>query len=137
MVETLAATERLLLIAGHYEGIDERVIEELAPLEVSVGDFVVSGGELPLLLLVDGIVRLLPGVLGHEDSAAEDSFSFRDEAGRELLDCPHYTRPREFMGREVPEILLSGDHAAVDRWRLEQRIARTKARRPDLLEGDG
>jgi tRNA (guanine37-N1)-methyltransferase len=134
MVETLAVTERLLLIAGHYEGIDERVIEELQPLELSVGDFVVSGGELPVMLVVDAVVRLLPGVLGHEESAAQDSFSIRDEQGRELLDCPHYTRPREFMGREVPEVLISGDHGAVDEWRMQQRIERTRQRRPDLLE---
>jgi tRNA (guanine37-N1)-methyltransferase len=135
-VEAMAACERLLLIAGHYEGIDERVIEELQPLEVSIGDFVVSGGELPAMALIDAVVRLLPGVLGHQDSAAEDSFAPRGDEGRRLLDCPHYTRPREWKGREVPNVLLSGDHGAVEQWRLEQMIERTRRRRPDLLEKD-
>lgn len=131
-VETLATQERLLLIAGHYEGIDERVIEALAPLELSIGDYVLSGGELPALVLVDAITRLLPGALGHEDSAAEDSFSVTDEYGHPLLDTPHYTRPREWEGTEVPEVLLSGDHGAIARWRHEQRVSRTAERRPDL-----
>lgn len=134
-VERLAADEdRLLLIAGHYEGIDERVIDELGPLELSVGDFVVSGGEVPALLLIDAIARLQPGVLGHDDSAAEDSFAIRGHDGRRLLDCPHYTRPRVWNDRPVPEVLLGGDHGAVDAWRLEQMIERTRARRPDLLD---
>jgi tRNA (guanine37-N1)-methyltransferase len=132
-VEDLATTDRLMLIAGHYEGIDERVIEELDPLEISVGDYVLSGGELPAMTLIDAVVRLLPGVLGHEDSASEDSFSTRDEKGLPLLDCPHYTRPREWRDRSVPEILLSGDHAAIARWRHEQSVERTRRRRPDLL----
>lgn len=146
------ATGRLLLIAGHYEGIDERVIEQLAPLEISIGDYVLSGGELAAIVLIDAIVRLLPGALGDSDSAVQDSFSpvtTEDPIGRplpkkllrelgltpehRLLDCPHYTRPRVWEGREVPEVLLSGDHAAVARWRLEQALARTRARRPDLL----
>lgn len=131
-VEELARRDRLLLIAGHYEGIDERAIEELRPLELSVGDFVLSGGELPALALTDAVVRLLPGALGHEDSATEDSFSRRDEDGQPLLDCPHYTRPREWRGRTVPEVLLSGDHAAIQAWRLEQMVRRTRERRPDL-----
>ncbi|GAB4544733.1 MAG: tRNA (guanosine(37)-N1)-methyltransferase TrmD [Phycisphaerales bacterium] len=134
LVEDLASKPRLLLIAGHYEGIDERVIERLDPLEVSVGDYVLSGGELPAMLLVDAVARLQPGVLGHADSASEDSFSYRDEGGRALLDCPHYTRPREWEGRPVPDVLLSGDHGKVDAWRDAQRLARTKERRPDLLE---
>jgi len=133
-VEWLAKQERLLLIAGHYEGIDERAIEELRPLEISVGDFTVSGGELPALLLSDAVVRLLPGVLGHDRSAAEDSFSRRDEQGNPLLDCPHFTRPRSWRGRSVPEVLLSGDHAAIEAWRREQTIHRTRVRRPDLME---
>jgi tRNA (guanine37-N1)-methyltransferase len=132
-VEWLASRERLLLIAGHYEGLDERVIEELKPLELSVGDYVLSGGEIPAMLLVDSVVRLLPGVLGHESSAAEDSFSRQNEAGRPLLDCPHYTRPREWRGREIPEVLLSGDHAEIAEWRMKQMEARTRERRPDLL----
>jgi tRNA (guanine37-N1)-methyltransferase len=133
-VEWLAQQPRLLLIAGHYEGIDERAIEELRPLEISVGDFTVSGGELPALLVADAVTRLLPGVLGHERSAAEDSFSRRDEQGNPLLDCPHYTRPRSWRGRNVPEVLLSGDHAAIEAWRREQTIHRTRVRRPDLME---
>ena len=132
-VEALAKEKHLLLIAGHYEGIDERVIETLDPLELSTGDYVLSGGELPALLLVDAVVRLLPGVLGHADSAAEDSFSQRDADGNRVLDCPHYTRPRVWNEMEVPEILLSGDHDAVDAWRQEQSRKRTELRRPDLL----
>lgn len=132
-VETLAGKPRLLLIAGHYEGIDERVIEELKPLELSVGDYVLSGGEIPAMLLIDAVVRLLPGALGHEDSAGEDSFSQRGPQSQRLLDCPHYTRPRVWHDREVPEVLLSGDHGAVDEWRMEQMLRRTRDRRPDLL----
>jgi tRNA (guanine37-N1)-methyltransferase len=135
-VEQLATKENLLLIAGHYEGIDERVIETLNPLELSIGDYVLSGGELPALLLVDAVVRLLPGVLGHADSADQDSFSKRGNEGERLLDCPHYTRPRVWMEQEVPEVLLSGDHAAVDKWREEQMVSRTKSRRPDLLRNE-
>lgn len=135
-VETLARADRLLLIAGHYEGIDERVIDRLRPLEISIGDFVTSGGELPAMLLIDAVARLLPGALGDESSAAEDSFSVRDpRTGLALLDCPHYTRPREWGGIPVPEVLLSGDHGAVERWRHAQRVARTRERRPDLLAG--
>jgi tRNA (guanine37-N1)-methyltransferase len=133
-VEWLAQQPRLTLLCGHYEGIDERVIEELSPLEISIGDYVLSGGELGAMVLIDAVARLQPGVLGHEDSAAEDSFSVRSTDGAHLLDCPHYTRPREWNGREVPDILLSGDHAAVDRWRDAQRIERTRERRPDLLQ---
>ncbi len=132
-VEWLAQQGRLLLIAGHYEGVDERVIEELQPLEISVGDFVVSGGEIPALLLIDAVVRLLPGALGHEDSAAQDSFASRTADGQRLLDCPHYTRPREWRGREVPETLLSGDHASIEQWRMQEMLKRTQQLRPDLL----
>ena len=135
-VEQLATEKNLLLIAGHYEGIDERVIETLDPLELSIGDYVLSGGEIPALLLVDAVVRLLPGVLGHADSADQDSFSKRDSDGNLLLDCPHYTRPRVWNEKEVPEVLLSGDHKAVDQWRQEQMESRTKSRRPDLLENE-
>ena len=155
LVESLATKPRLLMIAGHYEGIDERVIERLDPIEISIGDYVLSGGELAAMVLIDAITRLLPGVLGHEDSAIEDSFSPANTtnpdgseiapkalkgldipAGSKLLDCPHYTRPREWEGMEVPDILMSGDHDAVARWRLEQRLARTKQRRPDLLTSE-
>ena len=136
LVEQLAAEKNLLLIAGHYEGVDERVIETLDPLELSTGDYVLSGGEIPALLLVDAVVRLLPGVLGHADSADQDSFSQKDSDGNLLLDCPHYTRPRVWNEKEVPDVLLSGDHSAVDKWREEQMVSRTKSRRPDLLENE-
>ena len=133
MVEELATTPRLLMVAGHYEGVDERAIEALELEEISIGDYVLSGGELPAMVLLDSIVRLLPGVLGHEDSAQEDSFARRDEQDNPLLDCPHYTRPREWREMPVPDVLLSGDHAAVERWREEQSVERTRRRRPDLL----
>ena len=132
-VENLASCQRLLLIAGHYEGIDERVIEELQPLQISVGDYVLSGGELPAMILVDAVVRLGEGVLGHEDSAAQDSFSVRGENNERLLDCPHYTRPRVWNDREVPEVLLSGNHQAVEHWRMDIMRKRTLDKRPDLL----
>ena len=137
-VEWLAQQPRLLLIAGHYEGVDERVIEELAPLEISVGDYVLSGGELPAMILTDAVVRLLPGVLGHEDSAAQDSFAVRsiqgEVDGQRLLDCPHYTRPRVWHGREVPEVLLSGDHQAIEQWRMKEMLDRTRSRRPEMID---
>lgn len=155
LVEELAQKPRLLMIAGHYEGIDERVIEKLAPIEISIGDYILSGGELGAMVLIDAIARVLPGVLGHEDSAIEDSFSVArttNADGNEinpkilkelnlpkdakLLDCPHFTRPLVWEGVEVPEILTSGDHDAVAKWRLEQRLARTRQRRPDLLDHD-
>lgn len=144
MVEDLAALPRLLIIAGHYEGIDERVIEELQPLEISIGDYILSGGELAAMVLMDAVIRLLPGALGHEDSATTDSFSLAPIPGApdipiRLLDCPHYTRPRKWMGRAVPDVLISGNHQEVARWRLDQMIERTRQRRPDLLKrpGDG
>ncbi len=99
-----------------------------------MGDYVLSGGEIPSLLLVDAIARLLPGALGHEDSASEDSFSARDENGQQLLDCPHYTRPREWEGMSIPDVLVSGDHENVSRWRLEKMRELTRDRRPDLLD---
>jgi tRNA (guanine37-N1)-methyltransferase len=133
LVEDLARKPRLLLIAGHYEGIDERVVEKLAPLEISIGDYVLSGGELAAMVVIDAITRLIPGALGDEDSHLQDSFAAGTEGAR-LLDCPHYTRPREWTGIPVPDVLISGDHAKVDAWRDEQRRARTKARRPDLLK---
>jgi tRNA (guanine37-N1)-methyltransferase len=117
----------LLLVAGRYEGLDERIIESRIDREVSVGDYVVSGGELPALIVIDAVVRLLPGVLGDERSSVEESF----DAG--LLDWPHYTRPVEFEGRRVPEVLQSGAHAAIRRWRLAQAVGRTWLRRPDLI----
>jgi tRNA (guanine37-N1)-methyltransferase len=131
--EELAEQDRLLIIAGHYEGIDERVIEKLAPRQISIGDYVLSGGELPAMVLIDAVVRLIPGVLGHEQSAAHDSFS---PGAERIFDHPHYTRPRNWEGEEVPEILLSGDHAAIEQWRKKQARARTEKHRPDLLKDD-
>jgi tRNA (guanine37-N1)-methyltransferase len=133
LVEQLATQARLLLICGHYEGVDERVIEKLAPMEISLGDYILSGGELGAMVLIDAVCRLLPGVLGHDESNLGDSFSPTGPAGQRLLDCPHYTRPREWMGSTVPEVLMSGDHGAIASWRSEQMLNRTKARRPDLL----
>lgn len=124
----LSQTPGVVLLAGRYEGIDERLIETEVDEELSIGDYVLSGGELAAMVVIDAVVRLLPGVLGHEDSALEDSFA----AG--LLDCPHYTRPETYAGRDAPAVLLSGDHAAVRRWRLMQSLGRTAQRRPDLLE---
>ena len=128
LVEELAALPRLLLICGRYEGVDERVREHLVEREVSVGDFVVSGGELPALLLIDAVARQVPGVLGSDLSLDEESFS----GG--LLEYPQYTRPAEFEGHGVPEVLLSGHHAEIAKWRRRQRLLRTRARRPDLLD---
>ncbi len=127
LVKELAQKPRLLLIPGHYEGFDERIIDGLKPLELSIGDYVLSGGELPAMVLIDAVVRLLPGAIGAEGGTADESF----EDG--LLEHPQYTRPREFRGMEVPDVLLSGNHKLIAQWRLEQRKARTKARRPDLL----
>jgi tRNA (guanine37-N1)-methyltransferase len=129
LAEELAAIPRLLIVCGRYEGVDERVREQLVDVEVSVADVVVSGGELPALLLLDALARRVPGVLGGEGSLAEESF----EGG--LLEYPQYTRPAEFRGAAVPEVLLSGHHAEIEAWRRRQRLARTRARRPDLLAG--
>ena len=133
LVEDLATRPRLLLIAGHYEGIDERVIEALAPMEISLGDYVISGGELAAIVLIDAVTRLIPGSLGDEGSAAADSFGKVGPKGERLLDCPHYTKPREWEGHAVPDILLSGDHGKIAAWRLQQMQTRTRERRPDLL----
>ena len=127
LVSELAELPRLLLICGRYEGVDERARERLVDIEVSVGDFVVSGGELPALLLLDAVARRVPGVLGAEESLDEESF----EGG--LLEYPQYTRPAVFREMEVPEILRSGHHAEIEHWRRRQRLLRTAARRPDLL----
>src|SRR6476619_290191 len=127
-VMQLAAAPGFILLAGRYEGIDERLIAREIDEELSIGDFVVSGGELPALLVVDAVVRQLPGALNGVQSAEQDSFA----AG--LLDCPHYTRPETYDGERVPEVLLSGNHAAIRRWRLQQSLGRTWQRRPALLE---
>jgi tRNA (guanine37-N1)-methyltransferase len=123
----LAGRDGLILVAGRYEGIDERIIARHVDEEWSIGDYVLSGGELAAMVVMDAVIRLLPGVLGHEDSAAQDSYT----AG--LLDCPHYTRPEEIDGLRVPAVLLSGNHEAIRRWRLGQALGRTWERRPDLL----
>ena len=128
-VDELAALPRMLLLCGRYEGIDERVREHVVDLEVSIGDVVVSGGELPAMLLIDAVARRIPGVLGSEFSLDEESFDGW------LLEYPQYTRPPEFRGWEVPPVLLSGHHAEVDKWRRRQRLLRTRDLRPDLLEG--
>lgn len=128
MVEQLARQERLLLIAGHYEGFDERIIQGLSPMEISIGDYVLSGGELAAMVLIDAVVRLLPGALGAEDGAADETFADG------LLEYPQFTRPREFRGMDVPQTLLSGNHKMIAQWRLQQRMLRTQQRRPDLWQ---
>jgi len=128
-VMALATRPGFILVAGRYEGLDERVIHAEIDEEWSVGDFVLSGGEIAAAIVIDAVVRQLPGVLGHEDSAREDSFV------EGLLDYPHYTRPEEWQGRLVPEVLLSGDHARIRRWRLKEALGRTWLRRPELLSG--
>jgi tRNA (guanine37-N1)-methyltransferase len=129
-VERLAAHRRLLLLCGRYEGFDERIRYILRPEEISLGDFVLNGGEVAAMAVVDAVIRLVPGVLGDEDSSASDSFS----GAKRWLEFPQYTRPREYRGLEVPEILLSGNHEEIARWREEQSRRRTSERRPDLLE---
>ena len=127
----LAGQDRLILLCGRYEGIDERLIELEVDREVSIGDYVLSGGELPAMVLMDAVARLVPGVLGHQDSAAQDAFA----SG--LLDCPHYTRPERVAGLGVPSVLLAGDHGAVARWRHREALGRTWRKRPDLLQQRG
>jgi tRNA (guanine37-N1)-methyltransferase len=125
----LARAEQLVFICGRYEGVDERVIEAWTTDEISIGDYVLSGGEAAAVVVTDAVVRLLPGALGSETSAVYDSFS--DGSG--LLDCPQYTRPPEFKGMSVPEVLLGGNHAAIARWRHEKALEKTRRNRPDLL----
>ena len=125
--QELSKVEHLIFICGHYEGFDERVREHLVDEEISIGDYVLTGGELPAMVVIDSLVRLIPGVVGKEASLEEESFS----AG--LLEYPHYTRPEEFKGKKVPGVLLSGNHAEIAKWRREQAEKRTKQRRPDLL----
>jgi len=124
----LAALDKLILVAGRYEGVDERFIKTEVDEEWSIGDYVLSGGELAAMTMIDAIVRFLPGVLGHSDSAAQDSFS------NGLLDCPHYTRPEKINDLAVPDVLLSGDHQAIERWRLKQALYKTYTHRPELLQ---
>lgn len=131
VLREMAGRPGMILLAGRYEGVDERLIERHVDEEWSIGDYVLSGGELPALVLMDAVIRLLPGVLGHADSARQDSYSDG------LLDCPHYTRPEEIDGLRVPEVLLGGHHAAIRRWRLQQALGRTWRRRPELLERRG
>jgi tRNA (guanine37-N1)-methyltransferase len=148
----LAQLDRIILLCGRYEGVDERVAEHLATDELSIGDFVLSGGELGAALIVDAVTRLLPGALGNEDSTVNESFSALDVAGSNarfstshqsrvtshlLLDCPHYTRPAEFRGWNVPEVLLGGNHEEIRRWRLEKALEKTRRNRPDLLGNAG
>ncbi|MCE9677976.1 tRNA (guanosine(37)-N1)-methyltransferase TrmD [Shewanella sp. AS1] len=127
-VEELAKSERLILVCGRYEGIDERIIQTEVDEEWSIGDYVLSGGELPAMTLIDSVSRLVPGVLGKQASAEQDSFSDG------LLDCPHYTRPESLEGIDVPSVLLSGNHEHIRRWRLKQSLGRTLQRRPELFE---
>jgi tRNA (guanine37-N1)-methyltransferase len=129
LVRELAAEPWLVLVAGRYEGVDERVVEGLRAEEISIGDYVLSGGEVPALVVLEAVTRLVPGVIGRDESHERDSFG---QDG--LLDHPHYTRPPEFRGMAVPEVLLSGDHAAIERWRREAAREKTRRNRPDLLE---
>ena len=132
LVRELAREPWLVLICGRYEGVDERVVEGLPAEEVSIGDYVLSGGELPALVLLEAVARLIPGVVGREESLERESF---EEPG--LLDHPHYTRPREFRDMAVPEVLVSGDHAQIDRWRRQAALEKTRTNRPDLLDEPG
>jgi tRNA (guanine37-N1)-methyltransferase len=128
--QRIAQSGKYILLAGRYEGIDERVVEACVDEELSIGDYVLSGGELPALVVVDAVVRLLPDALGHSESAQQDSFVAR------ILDYPHYTRPAKWRNKSVPEVLLSGHHQAILHWRMQQALARTLMRRPDLLEDE-
>lgn len=130
MVEEMATAKRLIVLCGRYEGFDQRVIDILQPKEVSIGDFVLNGGEVATMVMIDSLVRLVPGVLGDELSSWDDSFS----RGNRLLEYPQYTRPREFEGHAVPDILLSGNHPEIERWRKEKSLENTKEKRSDLLE---
>ena len=127
----LSREEGLVLLAGRYEGVDERFVQQEVDEELSIGDYVLSGGELAAMVVVDALARFLPGALGHDQSAEEDSFVDG------LLDCPHYTRPEQYAGLAVPEVLLSGDHEKIRRWRLKQALVRTQERRPDLIQERG
>jgi tRNA (guanine37-N1)-methyltransferase len=128
LAEELSRMERLVVLCGRYEGVDERVIDLVVTHEISIGDYVLTGGELPALVVLDAVTRLVPGVVGDAESVAADSFA------RGMLDHPHYTRPAVFRGRAVPDVLVSGNHAAIERWRRIERVRRTLERRPDLLD---
>ncbi len=128
--KNLSKLEDMVILCGHYEGVDERIIEEIVTDEISIGDFVLTGGELAAMTVIDAVARLIPGVLNKEESFQEESFSDN------LLEYPQYTRPPEFMGRKVPAVLLSGHHQNIEKWRKEKSLERTKAKRPDLLEKD-
>ncbi len=132
LVRELADHERLLLLCGRYEGFDDRIVQGLKPLEVSIGDFVCNGGEVPAMLVIDSAIRLVPGVLGDETSSKYDSF-----AEKRLLEYPQFTKPREFRGMTVPDVLLSGNHQAIAAWREQQSLLRTRERRADLLDEPG
>ncbi|MFN8361848.1 MAG: tRNA (guanosine(37)-N1)-methyltransferase TrmD [Candidatus Kapaibacterium sp.] len=127
MANGLSLAKNIIILAGHYKGIDQRIRDILVTKEISIGDYVLSGGELPALVMVDSIVRLLPGAIGDAESALEDAFQ------QGLLDAPHYTRPADFRGTRVPDVLLSGNHAEIRKWREKQALEKTRARRPDLL----
>jgi len=129
VVEELAAIKNLVLVAGRYEGIDERLIQQQVDREISIGSYVLSGGELAAMVVIDAVARQIPGVLGHDESAANDSF-----AGVGWLDCPHYTRPEVYNGAQVPKVLISGDHAAIAKWRRKQALGRTWLRRRELID---
>src|ERR1051326_314755 len=130
MAVELATKPHLILICGHYEGVDERIREHLVDEEISIGDYILTNGNLPAMIVIDAVTRLLPGALGDDQSAHDESFT------RNLLEYPHYTRPAAFPGWKVPEVLVSGNHASIAKWREEQRKARTQIRRPDLLKND-
>ena len=128
LVRQLSSCENLLILCGHYEGIDQRVIDMDIDMEISIGDYVLSGGEIPAMVLIDSVLRYVPEVLGNSDSTVDESFS------KPLLEYPQYTRPQEFLGVKVPDILVSGNHAKINQWRMEQSLEITKKNRPDLLE---
>jgi len=132
VVEELSEVPRLILICGRYEGFDQRIIDILQPTELSIGDYILNGGEVAAMVLVDAVMRLIPGVLGDESSNVDDSFS----SGNRLLEFPQYTRPRDYRGHGVPEVLLSGDHGAIADWRSSQKVDRTRQRRSDLLNNE-
>lgn len=132
LAEDFARHDRLLLICGRYEGFDQRIVDILQPLELSLGDFVLNGGEVAAMVVIETVARLIPGVLGDEESHAQDSFS----GDQRLLECAQYTRPREYRGHEVPEVLLSGDHEEIARWRQEHSYKKTRERRSDLIQTD-